>query len=113
MTASLQWAIGLSLGVLSFAFGGGWLWKTVRRAQRLTDADQLREFFPTRAEFDAHLREESAWRQRLQEDFMEPLRRQTDTLQQHAIAMGAQAEALRHLGEVVHDLKGEVRAQRT
>lgn len=105
----LRWLVPLAIGVLGFLLGGGWPLKAYRRIGDLDLAARMKERFPTREEFDAHLREEELRHQR-RDDIIDMLTRTMRTLESFAGTLSAQGEAIKYQASELQELKEEVRS---
>lgn len=104
-----RWLIGISLGVAGFLLGGGWPLKAYRRIGDLDLVARLKDSFTTRAEFDAHIREEELRHQR-RDDIIDMLTRTMRTLESFAGTLSAQGEAIKYQATELQELKEEFRS---
>jgi len=106
-----RWLIPLLLGIAGFVLGGGWPAKAYRKWSDLDLVARMKDHFPTRPEFDAHLREEELRHQR-RDEIINMLQNTTRTLESFAGTLAAQGEAVKYLATELNELKDEFRAER-
>lgn len=98
---TLKWVVPTVLAVLSFYYGGGTPSKRRMETGDLQLVERLKARMLLRAEFDAHVHDESMWREQMHENAIEPIKKITEVLQNHAILLAAQGESMKHIAKAL------------
>lgn len=97
MMIDWKWAVPAAVGILSFVVGGGVVRSWIMRAVRLSNIDDLKAVFLTRAEHDAFTRQYDAYCVRIMEDFIQPSRDFARAILQLSTASADAAAEIRFL----------------